>query len=298
MNLQFITVWLLAYLTTSKLIGVQFDVEPHTLPQWPADATRPQSKLSADMVQYLGGRLVNLYQNISKIIGNRLEIHGVIPFSYQMINITINGKVDLLSNWVQLNSHKLLIMAYRSNADAIRSLALPTINYATKINKKVLVAVEVKNILPTLISFHIHSNQYLADQLKLLHSYLVKYPGYQGQCIHDYNAMILRPNVTDVEYAYGDIRSIIVWDPNDWLVAAQRKILLDFITQSNINLIYLGVGNYINTQRVWATLRTFVYITHAMNVNVIFLYGAATWVIDPTVALNTANNTLNFWRTL
>ena len=293
---------LLSSMGIGKVIGIQFDIEPHSLKDWPIDATNPKTPESRQKINYYGNSLINLYKNISLLKFGNIKVEAVIPFQYQLINIDyINKTKILLSSGIQDVTDKIIIMAYRTTSIEIYNLALPTIKYASKIKKKVTVAIETMNVQPSYISFYSYSNEYMQNVLSNTNNMIINLgnitKGYIGQAIHDYPSINARKAV-NYNITYGSLRAIYNWNPDIWLIESKRKPFIDSIIALKFNALYLGIGNYINNKKYWPILRAMVYYCNQVNIDIIMLFGNANWTINHAPAILSMNSFISFVKTL
>ncbi|KAI8900695.1 hypothetical protein BC833DRAFT_563063 [Globomyces pollinis-pini] len=296
MNLQFIlsliTCWLVV--VDAKLLGLHFDVEVHALNDWPLDATNPQSQRSKDTVQYLANSLISFYMNVIYLLKDtKLEVIPAIPFGYSLINVNRGGTIKLFSSWIQDMTKTVLLMAYRSDGNDILSISRSIVNYAAQTAKKVVLAVETMQVLPSFITFHRKWNSYMQAQLTIVDNSLKTNAGYQGQAIHFYSSFRLR-GPENFNMTYGKTRALYVWDPDAWVITTERRQLLSFAVQMKFNTFYLHVGNWINAQRIWPTLNQTIWECDARKIDVYLMYGNHSWALEPAEGMRQVSNTVLF----
>ena len=172
----------------SQFDGINLDIEPYLLDDW-----RRARPLRAK--QYL--ELSTTFMRMKADSGLHLIVGPAMPFWYDGIeNIEWGNKHRKLNECVQEIYDYVAIMDYRNKAlgsDSIISLAEDELDYADKINKKVMIGVETLDTTPAKLTFHGMGNEYLEKQLALAQSVLLRHPSFGGFVIHhllSYRALI------------------------------------------------------------------------------------------------------------
>ncbi|KAI8900690.1 hypothetical protein BC833DRAFT_239207 [Globomyces pollinis-pini] len=284
---------------TGKLIGVQFDIEPHTLPNWPQDASKPVSSTTNATLDLLCNELMDLYDIFrDKTTQNGLQFQAAIAIQYQSVFFNRNGSFVRFAETIQQVTDKVALMAYRNVAKSIFDLAIDEVLYAATIKKKVVIPIEVLNVLPPFISFYGSTNDYLQTQVSSLHQMMIGYEGYDGTSMHHYTPFRER-NANGMTMAYGKERGLYVWDPQQWLNQTEFNQLVELCFMGDINTVYLHVGRYVTFENgQWNRLRTVISLFEQIGVDTMFLYGDNTWTTNHDLPLLLMDSTIAFFKAM
>ena len=110
-----------------QFAGIQFDIEPHALPAYRAD---PERTLA---------RYVDVIATIHKRIDRRLPFGLVVPFWFDQK--TVNGSNLLTTLLAKVD--ELVLMSYRTTADAIEKISSSSLCLAQRSTAKIYLAVEL-----------------------------------------------------------------------------------------------------------------------------------------------------------
>lgn len=167
-------------LSGAKPIGVQFDVEPHSLSGW-----------ATNQADY-GSQLIDLYAKLKQAKLPGLYLNADIAMGYEYINITRNGVTKTLSQWLIDVTDRTTLMAYRdyaTGADSITDHANHPVSYAASTGKISYVGVETTcGLDPEKITFCEEGKAALESSLGSVTSYYSGNRGYGGNAVHDYTA--------------------------------------------------------------------------------------------------------------
>lgn len=170
---------------SSKFDGIQFDIEPYTLPEY-------KTKRGSVSYQYL-----QILKKISSEIAashDHLEFNAAIPFWYATgenpVIVETGGEKKPLSYFVLDIVDTVSIMAYRDTAEKQIRASQAEIDYAAKIGKKVYVGAETSppndSSIPPEITYYNKSLDYMNQQLDDIIRYYSNHPGFGGIVIHSY----------------------------------------------------------------------------------------------------------------
>ncbi|KAJ2986563.1 hypothetical protein HDV02_006652, partial [Globomyces sp. JEL0801] len=110
--------------------------------------------------------LMDLYDIFrDKTAQNGLQFQAAIAIQYQSVFFNRNGSFVRFAETIQQVTDKVALMAYRNVAKSIFDLAIDEVLYAATIKKKVVIPIEVLNVLPPFISFYGSTNDYLQTQV-------------------------------------------------------------------------------------------------------------------------------------
>lgn len=166
-----------------KPVGIQFDVEPHSLPSW-----------STNQVNY-GNQLIDLYTKLHQAKLPEMYLNADIAMGYEYVNITRNGVTKTLTQWLVDATDRTTIMAYRdyaTGADSIVDHAGHPVNYAANTGKITYVAVETTcGLEPEKVTYCEEGKNALESDLGSVAFYFYGNRGYGGNAVHDYTAYAL-----------------------------------------------------------------------------------------------------------
>lgn len=172
---------------SSKFDGIQYDIEPHALPEF-------ITKRGSVSYQY-----IQLLKRTAKEIASsdeHLEFNAAIPFWYATgdnpVMVETGGERKPLSYFILDNVDTATIMAYRDTAERQIRLSLAETEYAASIGKKVYIASETKspdgNTIPNEITYFNKGLEYMNQQLNTVITYFANHAGFGGIAIHEYSA--------------------------------------------------------------------------------------------------------------
>ena len=126
---------LLGQLEAGTVKRVQFDVEPHVLPEWKAGG----ASRDALVTQYL-----DLLEKLQGALGPDLQLDAVTAYWYNNYGFTWRGETRLLSQWIIDQADSTTMMNYRKGTSLLYSGARDELEYAAASGKQVVVGVNVK----------------------------------------------------------------------------------------------------------------------------------------------------------
>ncbi len=164
---------------SSRFDGVNVDIEPYLLDDW--SSARP---LRAR--QYLD--LSAEFMRMKAAAGSGLLVGPAMPFWYDGIeDVEWNGRRRRLNECVQDIYDYVAIMDYRNVAegsDSIVSLAQDELDYADRMNKKVIIGVETLETTPAKVTFFGKGSTYFEEQLALAESAMTRHRSFGGFVVH------------------------------------------------------------------------------------------------------------------
>jgi hypothetical protein len=169
-----------AGLTGARPVGIHFDIEPHSLPEWASNQVS------------LGNQLIDLYAKLQAAKGPGLYLNADIAMGYEYVSITRAGVSKTLSHWMVDITDRTTLMAYRDYAlgeDSISSHAAHPVLYAAAQGKQSMVGVETTcNLQPAKITFCEEGSAKLESSISSVSSYFSTTAGYGGMAIHAYGS--------------------------------------------------------------------------------------------------------------
>jgi hypothetical protein len=178
--------WLSHYQKVSakseRFSGIHLDVEPYLLDEWKNDY-----QLTVYRYQDL---LVKTRAEAKKM---RLPIHADVPFWFdeQFFSNKRYG-TSRLSEWVIRVTDGISIMAYRNSSkgqNGILALTASEINFAKKVNKKVVISVETHELSELdYLSFYHLTEQDMRNTLTEVYTSYQKLKSFGGFAIHHYES--------------------------------------------------------------------------------------------------------------
>ena len=120
--------------------------------------------------------------------GSSLLVGPAMPFWFDGIeDVEWNGQRRKLNEFVQDIYDYVAIMDYRNVAegsDSIVSLALDELDYADRINKKVMIGIETLKTTPEKVTFFGKGGIYFEEQLALAESAMTQHQSFGGFVVH------------------------------------------------------------------------------------------------------------------
>ncbi|MGE7691488.1 amidase [Lysinibacillus sp. NPDC097214] len=169
---------------TQRFLGIHLDIEPYDTNIW-------STKRTAAIQTYQ--QLVIHAKKKSQSLKLPLELD--IPFWYDEISYETKYGKGILSEWVINYSDGVTIMAYRDNSKDIIQIVKNEIEYAKRMDKKVVVGVEtLKSEEGNFVSFSEEGEAYMDQQLNKVQKHFSKKQSFNGIAIHHLESwMEMRP---------------------------------------------------------------------------------------------------------
>jgi hypothetical protein len=164
---------------SSRFDGVNIDIEPYLLDDW--STGRPVRGR-----QYLD--LSSLFMRMKAEAKSNMLVGPAMPFWYDGIeDVEWKGQRRKLNEFVQDIYDYVAIMDYRNVAegsDSIVSLVQDELDYADRMNKKVMIGVETIQTTPEKLTFFGKGGQYFEEQLSLAESAMTRHRSFGGFVVH------------------------------------------------------------------------------------------------------------------
>jgi len=164
---------------SSRFDGVNIDIEPYLLDDWATGRPvrgRQYLDLSAE------------FMRMKAEAGSSILVGPAMPFWYDGIeDVEWHGQRRKLNEFVQDIYDYVAIMDYRNVAegsDGIVSHAQDELDYADRMNKKVMIGVETLQTTPAKVTFFGKGAQYFEAQLTLAESAMTRHPSFGGFVVH------------------------------------------------------------------------------------------------------------------
>jgi len=248
----------------ARPFALHFDVEPMGLSDWFSDT------------QGVANQYLDLLQNISVSKGNLLDLVVDTSIGFNFQNITRSGTTKLFYQWVLDYVDIVMLMCYRNvleGPNGILSLAKPSVDYATKIGKKVIVGVETANVDPDYITFYGMDTTYLESILGQVNATFNNQSGFLGVAVHDWTAYKnLRQTI-----ASGDCinKGLFLWQAEVAYNVSLQDSYFSFARTHCVTTTYLESEDLINSNL--QSLRDFWHVSQSYGMNMQFLFGYALW---------------------
>lgn len=167
-----------------RFLGIHLDIEPYDTNIW-------STKRTAAIQTYQ--QLVIHAKKKARTFKLPLELD--IPFWYDEISYETKYGKGILSEWLISYSDGVTIMAYRDNSKDIIQIVKNEIEYAKRMDKKVVIGVEtLKSAEGNLVSFSEEGEAYMDQQLKKVQKHFSKKQSFKGTAIHHLESwMEMRP---------------------------------------------------------------------------------------------------------
>ena len=165
--------------SAERFDGVNVDIEPYLLDDW-------SDKKTMRATQYLD--LSAEFMRLKLKTGDTLTVGPAMPFWFDGIDdIAWNGQHKRLSDHVQDIYDYVAIMDYRNFAqgsDGIISHATDELDYADRINKKVIIGAETLQTEPSKVTFYGMGYAAMNEQLMIAETEFSPHPSFAGFSIH------------------------------------------------------------------------------------------------------------------
>ncbi|MDK6077186.1 hypothetical protein [Massilia varians] len=162
--------------------GVNVDIEPHILPEWPA-------RKLALLAGFLD--MSDTLMRTVRASGQSLPVGPAIPFWLDGIELEWKGKRKPVSQHVQDTYDYVALMDYRDRAeggDGIVSHAMDELQYGAAIGRRVLIGVETMPNAIRKVSFHHLGEADLERELGKTRDAVGKMPSFGGFVVHHYGS--------------------------------------------------------------------------------------------------------------
>ncbi|MBQ9791801.1 MAG: hypothetical protein IJW28_04355 [Clostridia bacterium] len=157
--------------TNAKFSGIHLDIEPHQAPEWKSGDETTKIELVNKLVK-LAKKLKDTYPNI--------YFSYDIPFWLDHM-VTIDGvEKEAYKHMIDL-SHKVFLMSYRDTAEKIYDVSKDEIEYASSVNKTVVLGVEIYSEEGDQVSFMEEGKIYMHAEIDRLKTMV---PNGTGVSIH------------------------------------------------------------------------------------------------------------------
>jgi len=167
---------------SSRFDGVNIDIEPYLLDDWATGRPvrgRQYLDLSAE------------FMRLKAEAGSSMLVGPAMPFWYDGIeDVEWKGQRRKLNEFVQDIYDYVAIMDYRNAAegsDGIVSHAQDELDYADRINKKVMIGVETLQSTPAKVTFFGKGAKYFEAQLSIAESAMTQHRSFGGFVVHHLN---------------------------------------------------------------------------------------------------------------
>ncbi|MGC1454191.1 MAG: hypothetical protein WA946_03270, partial [Nitrospirota bacterium] len=164
---------------SSRFDGVNIDIEPYLLDDW--ETGRPVRGR-----QYLD--LSAEFMRMKAAAGSSMLVGPAMPFWYDGIeDVEWKGQRRKLNEFVQDIYDYVAIMDYRNVAegpDGILSHAQDELDYADRMNKKVMIGVETLETTPAKVTFFGKGGKYFEAQLAVAESAMTRHRSFGGFVVH------------------------------------------------------------------------------------------------------------------
>lgn len=164
--------------TDCRFDGINVDIEPHLLSDW-------RSERTLRATQYL--ELSAEFMRMKKRAGSAARVGPAMPFWFDGIEISWNGKKKPLNEHTQDIYDYVAIMDYRNFAagsDGIIAHAKNELDYADSISKHVVIGIETGRSDPPKVTFFGKSLAVMETELELARAAFMRHPSFAGFAIH------------------------------------------------------------------------------------------------------------------
>ncbi|OUQ88836.1 hypothetical protein B5G50_07950 [Brevibacillus brevis] len=247
-----------------RIRGIQLDIEPYLLPFWENDQKRIIREWQANVQAFTA--------EVSE--DEELVSSAAIPF--WLDDIPVPGQEDMsLSKWMIGQFDTVCIMAYRdtlSGQNGILNLIDQEMKEADELEKRVLVAVNMKPLDEDHASFAEEGPALMQQQLEQLPALLAQHPSFSGVAIHDYRywkEAAPLPPATKQRY-----KGTYIWRAE--LIDTEKEEILSFAEQNGLNLLYVRL----DLEQPISYYRDFVKEAREAGIEVHAMGGHPIWALS------------------
>lgn len=246
--------------------GIQLDIEPYLLPQWETEQERVIREWQAN-IEVFTAELANE--------GN-LEASAAIPFWMDDIPTPTNPDLSL-STWLISRFDTVCIMAYRDKLDGpngLLDLVDEEMTQADKLERRVLIAVNMKEIEDDHASFAEEGAEEMNQLLDELPGKLADHPSYSGNAVHDYRHWKEAAVVTPLPEKPKGYRGTYIWRAET--LKSEAEEIFDFAEKNAVNLLYVRI----DMQQPLSMYQDFVRKAKAAGIEVHAMGGHPIWALE------------------
>lgn len=249
-----------------RVRGIQLDIEPYLLPQWETEQERVIREWQANIEVFTA--------ELAK--DSSLEASAALPF--WMDDIPTPSNPDLsLSAWLISRFDTVCIMAYRDKLDGpngLLALVDTEMNQADKLNRRVLIAVNMKEIEDDHASFAEEGAEEMNRLLEKLPAKMADHPSYSGNAVHDYRYWKEAAGVTPKPEQPQGYRGTYIWRAET--LKSEGEEILDFAKENDVNLLYVRI----DMQQPLSMYRDFFGKANAAGIEVHAMGGHPIWALE------------------
>ena len=166
----------------ARFDGVNLDIEPHVLDEWPAQ----REALLQGFID-----LSEAFMALKRRANVSLQIGPAIPFWLDGIALRRGNRTRPASEYLQDIYDHVVLMDYRNKAegpDGIISHASEELAYGRQIGKRVLIGIETSSNELKKLTFHHLREEDLERELAITHQNLGVNPAFGGFVLHHYGS--------------------------------------------------------------------------------------------------------------
>lgn len=250
-----------------RIHGIQLDIHPYLLPQWNDEQKRVIREWQANIRAFIAE------------VKKDGDLEAGTTLAFWLDDIPTPDRPDLpLSKWLISQFDTTTIMAYRDQLqgmNGIVALVDQEMEQADVLDKKVLIAVNMKKTDDDHTSFAEEGNAEMERQLELLPERLGQHPSYSGTAIHDYRywkeASSPAPSPPPADQS--GYRGTYIWRAET--VGAQEEEILAFAKEQGVNLLYTRI----DMEQPDSLYRNFVRKANAAGIEVHAMGGHPIWAL-------------------
>lgn len=260
-----------------RIRGIQLDIEPYLLPQWETDRKRVIGEWQDNIKEFTAEAKKDA----------DLEVSTAMPFWLDDIPAPDQPEMPL-SKWMISQFDTISIMAYRDTVtgpNGILSLVEQEMKEADELEKRVLVAVNLKKLNDDHASFAEEGISEMNRQLELLPEHLGQHPSYGGTAIHDYRRWKGDPAPPTSPAPPAPPTSLPPVDNSSYMgtyiweaetLESESEEILAFANEQGVNLLYTRI----DMQQPDTLYRDFVRKANAEGIEVHAMGGHPIWALE------------------
>ncbi|WP_160848696.1 hypothetical protein [Pontibacillus yanchengensis] len=163
-----------------QFTGIHLDVEPHAHAMWDTNQQKAITRYQAILKSFR-----------KKAAALNLPFESDLPFWFDGVSFDNENGKGRLSDWVIRNTDGITVLAYRNFVEGKNGI-IPLIEheteYANKLNTKVEVGVETKDMNPAYLTFYELGQQQMNDVLGKVANHYGDASSFNGFAVHEYNS--------------------------------------------------------------------------------------------------------------
>ncbi|KJE92592.1 hypothetical protein, variant 1 [Capsaspora owczarzaki ATCC 30864] len=205
------------YAANVKPVGIHFDIEPQSLPEWAASRENVSAQF-LDLMAKVVSNWVVFNNNPGSLVFD-------LPVWLEGITITRNGVTDTVLNFAVKQLPMINWMNFRDNIDALKTSTVEEVNSCQANNKPYTVGLELQNVNYPPITFYEEGVATMKSaMLDMTQFYSAQTPSlFKGMVVHAYRDFALA-NSSTIPMPTADMPAIVYyWEWNKLVDPVERQ---------------------------------------------------------------------------